>query len=415
LFAKSDDKIQNLMKILAFLFTLIIGFSINAQQFSIPAEEFPFFDIIEWKGQGAILLNRDPSGLKRKVNLTTITEQPTSKWQESFNPTGKEYFYISSENARYIYFLEQLQPIAGKISFSQVNIAGNVKNSTADLSSPIKRLGSYDINEFKMIDAFTTDKALVFMMRYQDKEENKFVDFMITMTHHNLLVYATIIGEVSEINLKDPRYGHWTYSGFQGDNIIFSIRDVQDKKSGFTICTFNQKGELTETRFVEGPGVSFEAISTGSFGTSGRFYLGTAEMSAGSILTINGKYHFIGNRLEGTKRSLELYSLIEGEWLKIKSIVVPIDSSKKSPSLSVMALNEGVACIVGGSSVFLPFDAEANSVINTATKFTPFNPSSVMVSDLKNRFAVSLPNGILLFETKQLSVPGSVNFEFVKK
>lgn len=403
------------MKKIALILSVILGFSINAQQFSIPAEEFPFFDLIEWKGQGAILLNRDPSGLKRKVNLTTVAELPTSKWQESFNPTGKEYFYISSENARYVYFLEQLQPNVGKISFSQVNIAGNVKNSTADLSSPIKRLGSYDINEFKMIDAFTTDKALVFMMRYQDKKEKKFVDFMITMTHHNLLVYASIIGEVTEVNLKDPRYGHWTYSGYEGEKIIFTVRDVQDKKTGFTICAFNQKGELTETRFVEGPGVSFESVSMGSFGTTGRFYLEIAEMSAGKILAHNGKFHLVGSRLDAGKRMIELYSLVEGKWVKIKTTTLTVDSSKKAPSLNVMALNEGVACIVGGSSVFLPFGADANPVINTVTKFTPFNPSSVMVSDLKNRFAVSLPTGILFFDTKQLSVPGNVNFEFVKK
>lgn len=403
------------MKKITFLFTLILGFSINAQQFSIPAEEYPFFDVIEWKGNGAILLNRDPSGLKRKINLTTIAEQPTSKWQESFNPSGKEYYYISSENARYIYFLEQLQPNAGKISFSQVNIAGNVKNSTADLSSPLKRLGNYDINEFKMIDAFTTDKALVFMMRYQDKKEKKFVDFMMTMTHHNLLVYASIIGEVSEVNLKDPRYGHWTYSGFHGENIIFSVKDVKEKKSGFTICTFDQKGALTETRFVEGPGVSFEPVTTGSFGTTGRYYLNTAEVSSGTILTINGKFHLVGSRLDAGKRMIDLYSLVEGKWVKIKSVSAPSDNSKKVVTLNLMALNEGIACIIGGSSVFLPFGADSNPVINPATKYTPFNPSSVMISDLKNRFAVSLPSGNLFFDTKQLSVAGNVNFEFVKK
>lgn len=403
------------MKKIALILSVILGFSINAQEFSIPEEEFPFFEIIEWKGQGAILLNRDPTALKRKVNLTTVGDQPTSKWQESFNPTGKEYYYISSENARYLYFLEQLQPNAGKVSFSQVNIAGNVKNSTADLSTPLKRLGNYDINEFKMIDAFTTDKALVFMMRYQDRKEKKFVDFMITMTHHNLLVYASIIGEVTEINLKDPRYGHWTYSGYDGDKIIFSIRDLQDKKSGFTICTFNPKGELIETRFVEGPGISFESISSGSFGATGRYYLETAEMSAGKILAINGKFHLVGSRIDSGKRLVEIFSLVEGKWVKIKGVSMNTDSTKKAPTLNLMPLNEGIACIIGGSSVFLPFGVDTNPVINVATKYTPFNPSSVMISDLKNRFAVSLPTGILYFDTKQLSAPGNVNFEFIKK
>jgi hypothetical protein len=403
------------MKKTAFFFLLFLGFYSQAQVFSIPAEEYPFFDLVEWKGNGSILLNRDPSGLKRKVNLTCVADQQTSKWQESINPSGKDYYYISSDNTRYVYFLEQLQPSEGKISFSQVNIAGNIKNSTALLSTPIKRLGNYDMSEFKMIDVFTTDKALVFLLRYQDKKEKKYVDFMVTMTHHNLLVYASIVGEVSELNLKDPRFGHWTYAGFQAENIIFSVRDVQEKKAGFTVRTFNQKGELTETRFFESPSVSFESISMGSFGTSGRYYLGTSEASNGALQTINGKYYFVGSKVEGTKRIIEIYSFNEGKWSKLNAVSIPIENSKKAPTLNTMILNEGIACTSGASSIFLPFAADSNPVINSVTRFTPFNPSSVMIKDLNNRFAISLSTGNLFFDTNQLNTSGNVNFEFIKK
>jgi hypothetical protein len=403
------------MKILTLIFTTILGVSSVAQEFIMPAEEYPFFDIIEWKGNGALLLNRDPSGLKRKINLTMVGEKTTSIWQESFNPTGKEYYYIHSENARYVYFLEQLQPVEGKVSFSQINIAGNVKNSTAVLATPIKKLGDYDITELKMIDVFTTDKALVFLMRHHDKKEKRFTDLLVTMTHHNMLVYASKLGDTPEANLKEPgKYGFWTYAGNQGENIIFYAKDQLDKKSGFTLQTFTSKAEKTESRFIECAAHNFDAVPSGSFGTTGRYYLNNQEVATGQLHFINGKYFHSGIRTDGTKKLVELYALENLKWTKIKSVEVAPSTDKKVPGFSSVALNEGIASTYGGKSVFLPFTADP-AVTNTVTAFTPFNPSSTMIKDLKGRFAVSLPTGSLFFETKQLNNPGAVKFEFLKK
>lgn len=404
------------MKKLPVLFFIILGFPALSQIFDMPAEEYAFFDVIEWKGNGAMLLNRDPSGLKRKINLTMVGDKTTSVWQESFNPTGKEYYYIHSENARYVYFLEQLQPAEGKIFFSQVNSAGNVKSSSALLTTSIKKLGDYDINLLKMIDVFTTDKALVFLMRYQDKKEKRFTDFLVTMTHHNLLVYACILGQTPETNLKEPeKHGFWTYAGNQGENIVFYVRDNLDKKSGFTVQTFNPKGEKLESRFIEAPAHGFDLLPSGSFGTTGRFYLNTAEVSNGQLHTINGKFYFCGIRTDGTKKFAELHLLDNLKWVKIKSAEVPASTDKKTPVFASIAMNEGVTCTYAGTSVFLPNTANAECVINKTTSFTPNNPSSTMVKDNRDKFAVVLSTGALFFDTVQLNKVGPVKFEFKKK
>lgn len=403
------------MKISTLLFSIILVFSTQAQKFSLPAEEFPFFDVVEWKGTGALLLNRDPSGLKRKINITLVGEKNTSIWQESFNPEGKEYYFIAGENARYVYFLDQLQPVEGKISFHQISSAGNVKSSTAQLGQAIKKLGNYDINLMKIIDVITTDKALLFFIRYQDKKEKKFTDFMISMTHHNMLLYPTIVGELSELSLKDTRYGHWAYSGFQGDQIFFATRDVQEKKSGWAIRTFTSKAELTETRFIEGPNVQFDMLSSGSFGTSGRFYLENIESSAGQLHRINDKFILVGQRTDGGSKVLESYQLVNAKWEKISTSKLPVEQSKKIAPLNTLALNEGIACHFGGKTIFLPMTVGQKVITNSSTAFTPFNPSSVMIESLNNRFAVSLPSGVVFFDTQQLNKPGSVNFEFSKK
>jgi hypothetical protein len=161
------------MKQTIIILSLIIGISTFGQQFEIPAEEYPFYTIIEWKGIGSMLLNRDPSGNSKKVNLTLVSDKTTRIWQQSFNPNGKDFYYISSENARYVYFLDNLNPENGKISLHQLNSAGNIKSSTILLGPAIKKLGAYDFTKLELMDIVTTDKALVHIFRYHDEKEKK--------------------------------------------------------------------------------------------------------------------------------------------------------------------------------------------------------------------------------------------------
>jgi len=53
-------------------------------------------------------------------------------------PKGEEYYYISSENARYVYFLDNLDLDNGKVYFSQLNSAGNIKSTSVSYISAIK-------------------------------------------------------------------------------------------------------------------------------------------------------------------------------------------------------------------------------------------------------------------------------------
>ena len=142
----NDHKTKAMNKIFSFFISTILGFSTFAQQFEIPAEKYPFYSILEWKGRGSILLNREPTGITKKVNLTLVGNQSTSIWQESFNPRGKDFYFISSENTRYTYFLENLNPELGKIFMHQLNSAGNMKSTSVSLTAAIKELGAYELS-----------------------------------------------------------------------------------------------------------------------------------------------------------------------------------------------------------------------------------------------------------------------------
>ena len=403
------------MKITTLFFLVILGFSNHAQQFTIPAEEYPFFDIVEWKGTGSLLLNRDPTGLKKKINVTMVGENPTSTWQESFNPNTDAYYFISSENARYVYFLDQLELIGGKMSFHQINSAGNFKSSSADVGNAIKKLGKYDYNEMKLIDVITTDKSLLFVLRWNDKKEKKYIDFLVAMTHNNMLLYTNILGEVSEENLKDVRYGHWNYCGFQGENIFFVTKDVQDKKVGWSMRTTNSRGETTNTSFISAPSFSFETSLVTPFGMSGKYYLGLSDNQTGVIVRSNDQFYLTGIQTSSAGRFLEMYVLKNGKWEKIQSTPIAAENSKKLEKFAVFPMNEGLAIASGAFDYFLPKDASKKVIKNIHSKLTPNNPSRVMQDSSSDRFTVSLTASVLLFDVNQLKKPTSVNFELIKK
>lgn len=253
------------MKISAIFLSLFIGISLSAQQIEIPSEQYPFYSVIEWKGMGAMLLNRDPSLNTKKVNLTLVGNNPTSIWMQSFNPNGKDFYYISSENARYVYFLDNLKPDMGKIYLHQLNSAGNVKSTSVILSSAIKKLGTYDLSEMELIDVVTTDKALVHIFRYHDVKEKKYIEMATFVTHHNLLVYASIIGEVSEISLKEGNYGYWKYIGFADEQILFAARDYQSRNSGWSVKKFTPKAVMSEAVFIHGSTDNFDKVQNTGF------------------------------------------------------------------------------------------------------------------------------------------------------
>ena len=398
------------------ILSLIICFSTFGQQFDIPAEEYPFYTMIEWKGMGAILLNRDPSGNAKKVNLTLVSDKTTRIWQQSFNPNSKDFYYISSENARYVYFLDNLNPENGKISLHQLNSAGNIKSSTIMLSTAIKKLGAFDLTKLELIDIITSDKALVHIFRYHDTKEKKYTEIATFMTHHNMLVYATIIGEVSEISLKEGNYGHWNYCGFTEDKIYFSAKDYQDKQKGWTVKNFTSKAVLTETRFIKSSEEKFELLEKVGIGSNGKTILNSVSNAESTNLIYHlNQFYLIGVLSDETTKSIKLKQLKEGEWVEINTINSPFESSKKALQIGFFTVNEGIGIKLGSSIIFLPFDKSKKQInTNYAQRFNT-NPSRFMVEEKKEFFTVSLPEGNLFFDLNQLNKSGNVKFEYIKK
>lgn len=407
------------MKKLLFILSVLLGFTVNAQTITIEKTDYPYYDIFEWKGMGGILMSKDPAANNKQINLTLVGNSPKSIWDQKFTPRNEDFYFISSENARYVYFLHNLNPESGKIYFAQLNSAGNVKATSATLSTAIKKLGDYNIDELELKNVVVTDKALVHQFRYHNKKEKSYTEIATFMTHHNMVVYAVELGTVSEEMLKLEKASHWKYIGFTGDKIAFASFESQNKAAGWAVSLFTSKGELIEGKTIKSTGNKFMTVANIGFGTTGAYYLGNNEDAEQAVLTFqDDKFYVSGVMNDDNKSVLHLFELKEGNWSEVNKMVLETVIGKKGIQLGIYPLNEGLGyhIVTGGANTttVLNFD-KSSAVVNPFTEKTVYNPSRILVAENRTLFAVTLPEGVLFFNLDELKKDGSVEFEFKAK
>jgi len=406
------------MKKIAFFILLATSLNSFGQVFEVPAGAHPYSDIIEWKGMGSILINVDPN--TKQVNLTLANAELKSVWDQKFIPKNEKYYYISSENARYVYFLDNLKLDGGKVYFSQLNSAGNVKSTSVSISTAVKKVGVSDYNDLELINCVVTDKALVHHFRYIDKSNKTIVDIATFITHHNFLCYPVVLGAVPEASMKEEHIGNWEYVGFTDDQICFAARDYQNKNSGWSVKEYTSKGSELKGYFINGP-KDLIPIENIGFGTTGKYYLNERYSIERGLLTyINNQFYMVGGqRKSATGAEITLFKLEGNNWTEINRMNLNYFIEKKNLRLGIYPMNEGIGYHLdhnGYNKVSLiSFTPKKESAHNDFTERTIFNPSSVFEGKEKEEFNVVLPTGRLIFNTSQLGKQGAVKFEFKGK
>ncbi len=408
--------ITALQLIMVFLFQ-----SANAQTFEIPSvDKNVFYDIIEWKGMGSLLMSRDPLGNTKQITLTLVTDTKTSVWDQKFNPKSEEFYYIASENARYVYFLNNLNLEDGKVYFSQLNSAGNIKSTSVAVGAAVKKIKNIDYNDLELINVVVTDKALVHHFRYEDKSTKSVVEFATFITHHNFLCYAVELATIPKANFKDENIGLWDYIGFTGDEIFFAARDVIGKKKGWSVKSFSSKGKEMSNMFIDAPDHELISVDNIGFGTTGKHYLKTDKMNdRGLLAQINGSIYLLGGKRGTGSATLELFKYEAGEWKLLNQMQLNYFIENKALKLGIYPMNEGIGYHLdhnGYNKVsMISFDKKTEVAHNSYTEKTVYNPSAVFNLKEKSEFTVSLPTEIQYFNTEQLGKEGAVKFEFVSR
>lgn len=393
----------------------------NAQTFEIPSvDKNVFYDIIEWKGMGSLLMSRDHLGNTKQITLTLVTDTKTSVWDQKFNPKSEEFYYIASENARYVYFLDNLNLEDGKVYFSQLNSAGNIKSTSVAVGAAVKKIKNIDYNDLELINVVVTDKALVHHFRYEDKSTKSLVEFATFITHHNFLCYAVELATIPKANFKDENIGSWDYIGFTGDEIFFAARDVIGKKKGWSVKSFSSKGKEMSNMFIDAPDHELISAENIGFGTTGKHYLKTDKMNdRGLLAQINGSIYLLGGKRGTGSATLELFKYEAGEWKLLNQMQLNYFIENKALKLGIYPMNEGIGYHLdhnGYNKVsMISFDKKTEVAHNSYTEKTVYNPSAVFNLKEKSEFTVSLPTEIQYFNTEQLNKEGAVTFEFVSR
>ncbi len=414
----AHTKYEIMSKVLVILMS-VLAFNGLAQKFMVPMVNYPFTDVIEWKGMGTILMSKDPNMAKPQINLTLVGDQEESIWDQKIRPKNKEFYYLSSENARYVYFLDNLDLEGGKVYFNQLNAAGNVKTTSTSISSAIKKLGAYDYNKLELINVVVTDKALVHHFRYIDKKAKSIREFATFITHHNMLCYAVELGTIPTADLKDENIGQWNYIGFTGNEIHFAARGYSSKKKGWTTRSFTSKGKELAGTFLEAP-EDLLPIENIGFGTTGSYYLEEKHVvERGLIAQINGQFYMMGAERNNGGAALVLHVYEEGEWKDLNTMNLNYFIENKNLKLGVYPMNEGIGYHLdhnGYNKVsIIYFKPGQISSHNDYSERAIVNPSSVLYPKKKEEFTVNLPNVVLVFNTDQLGKEGEVEFEFKEK
>lgn len=402
-------------KSLIILFALV-SISNYAQNFEIPPLKQPYFDIIEWKGIGALALSRDLTLTQKQVDLTMVSGDGKSAWQQVYNPMAKETYFISEDGGKYAYFLENLELKDNKVFIHQLSAAGNIKVMNLNFLVPLKRLGNFSPSDLYLTDIITTEKALLWMFRHRDKE--KLTTIAVSMTHHNFNMYAFIVSENVINSAKIEDQISWYVAGEKGENILFAARLHAGKEAGWKVKEYNPKGILVADQVLEQRGTNFIAHARVGFGRRGSALLKRSEPNEkGTLVFANGDYYVGGIEMNGTAANLISYKMEGKEWKKVCTSTCSAYNAKKDLEVGCFRMDEGIGWYVNSGKPeghFHPFNA-ATGIVSGSIDQATSNPSRLLTAEFPSKFVVELNTKWLVFDTKQLPTKNSLTFEYIQK
>jgi hypothetical protein len=403
-------------KSLMILFGLF-SISLSAQEFQIPPLKQPYFDVIEWKGIGALALSRDLTLTQKQVDISMVSGDGKSSWQQVYNPMAKVTYFISEDGGKYAYFLENLELKDNKVFIHQLSAAGNIKVMNLDFLGVMKRLGAFSPSDLYLTDIITTEKALVWMFRHRDKE--KLTTIAVSMTHHNFNMYAFIVSEnvISSSKIEDQIA--WYIAGEKGENIVFAARLHAGKEAGWRVKEFNPKGVMTSETVLEQKGTNFVAHSRVGFGRRGSALLKRSEPNEkGTLLYANGSYYVGGIEMNGTTASLVSYKLEDKIWTKECTSVCTVYNPKKELEVGCFRMSEGIGWYVNSSKSeghFHPFEKGSTGIVSGVIDQATSNPSRLLTAEFPSKFVVELDTKWLVCDPQQFPSKTGLNFEYKQK
>lgn len=407
------------MKASFFLFFLFFSaLSLKGQEFEIPPTDQAYYEILEWKGVGALVLSRDPQLNQRQIKISLVAAEGKTTFQQVMNPMDENVFYLSEDGGKYSYFLEDVEIKNGKVFLHQLSVAGGIKTQNVAFAAPLKKIGSMQIDDMKLIDIITTEKALIWLFTYEDKTAKKLMTIAVCMTHNNFNTYAAIVSENVLGSSKIEDQISWYVAGENGENIVFAARNHAGKDAGWKVKELSPKGIILNEQVIQNQGLKFAAHNRVGFGRRGSALIKRVEPTEnGTLIVYNNTYYVGGIETDGTTAKFVTYKWENKSWTQIAKSDVKGYNAKKEQLVGFMQLKEGLGWFVKTSEAQGHFHSfvDGKTVISSAINQTTSNPSKLLTENYTGLFCSVLGSKYILFDPKQLPGKKALKFEYISK
>lgn len=316
-----------------FVVAIILFSTLLSAQVEVTSGTFPFSDVVEWEGQGALFLGNDPSGKSQEINFNLFNNKGEVAWNRSVYPKAPTTHLIVSGRSNYIYFVDDLAPVNNQIRYNQVSQSGNVISTKFEVLSILRKYGYTNPNDLDLKNIVNTPKALVFYFQLPIKVKGIIENIFITITHHNNRTYYCK-APVVDMAKKKEEQEVYTFSGATEEEIQFSKFNLASSSQKVNLFTFSPKAEIIDSSAVAPKGLNplFSTISTSDL--DGAYYLlsdnkSFSTSSYGYGITFQDKYYYFAN--DAKDLSLKIYGQNEkGDFVQLNENK-RLSDSKKAP------------------------------------------------------------------------------------
>lgn len=407
------------MKVSIFLFFLIFSsVSLKGQEFEIPPTDQAFYEILEWKGVGALVLSRDPQLNQRQIKISLIASESKTTFQQVMNPMDENVYYLAEDGGKYAYFLEDVEIKNGKVFLHQLSVAGGIKTQNVVFAAPLKKIGSMQVDDMKLLDIITTEKALIWLFTYEDKTAKKLMTIAVCMTHNNFNTYAAIVSENVLGSSKIEDQISWYVAGENGENIVFAARLHSGKDAGWKIKELSPKGIILNEQVIQNQNLKFSSHNRVGFGRRGSSLIKRVEPTEnGTLIVYNNTYYVGGIELDGTTGKFVTYKWENKSWVVVAKSDVKGFNAKKELQVGFMQLKEGLGWFVKTSEAQGHFHSftDGKAIVSSAINQTTSNPSKLLTEAYTGLFYAVLSSKNIVFDPKQLPGKKALKFEYVSK
>jgi len=415
------------MNKLAIAFSLCLPLFGFSQNFALGVKNHPFYNIIEWKGQGGLLMSRSEQEFMNQIEISLVAEKEEGMWDQKVNPKTRNPYFMTAEKTNHIYFLDNLDLVNnGRIMFNQMNFGGNIKTKALDVGLRVKRQYGdygYDYNKFRLLNSGVSEKAMVHLFHYYDKKEKTHHEFGLLMTHHNFQFYLFEVSNYYEKDLAAGKLGHWQYAGFNGEVVYFAQRVSKTDLHGWTIKGYSPKGILVEDHFMNDP-EGLEMVTDIGYGTSGKYYQDhsgykkqSERVETGLMSMIDGKFYLTAVRKGDGGNEVVLMEQDGENWKELNTSPIGDIDYEEDVQFGVFSIQEGVTYRVrqkdGIDKVGIMHreEGKAGRQMDFDERL-PYNPSCLLHDQKEEIFITEVPEKVLTCNMKQFQNKGrAISFE----